>query len=59
MTDNARKHTAHLQDVIALIWSDATGFVRFRLVVALLLIMVAVILWLLVLRHISAASRRA
>ena len=41
MTDNARKHTAHLQDVIALIWSDATGFVRFRLVVALLLIMVA------------------
>src|SRR4051812_9986384 len=41
MTDNVRKHTAHLRDVIALIWSDATGFVRFRLVVALLLIMIA------------------
>jgi len=36
-----RKSTAHLREVIALIWTDATGFVRFRLVVALLLIMAA------------------
>jgi len=36
-----RKNTAHLREVIALIWTDATGFVRFRLMVALLLIMIA------------------
>src|ERR1700716_2919255 len=32
---------ASLREVIALIWTDATGFVRLRLVVALLLIMAA------------------
>jgi ABC-type transport system involved in Fe-S cluster assembly fused permease/ATPase subunit len=41
MLGNIRKSSAHLREVIALIWTDATGFVRFRLVVALLLIMVA------------------
>lgn len=41
MLENIRKSSTHLREVIALIWTDATGFVRFRLVVALLLIMVA------------------
>jgi ABC-type transport system involved in Fe-S cluster assembly fused permease/ATPase subunit len=41
MMQTLRKGTASLREVIALIWTDATGFVRFRLVVALLLIMVA------------------
>jgi ABC-type transport system involved in Fe-S cluster assembly fused permease/ATPase subunit len=36
-----RKNTAHLREVMKLIWTDANGFVRFRLVTALLLIMVA------------------
>jgi ABC-type transport system involved in Fe-S cluster assembly fused permease/ATPase subunit len=36
-----RKGMASLREVIALIWTDATGFVRFRLVVALLLIIAA------------------
>ena len=36
-----REGMASLREVIALIWTDATGFVRLRLVVALLLIMVA------------------
>jgi ABC-type transport system involved in Fe-S cluster assembly fused permease/ATPase subunit len=41
MIQKLRKNTAHLREVIALIWTDATGFVRLRLVVALLLIVVA------------------
>ncbi|MBS0418587.1 MAG: ABC transporter ATP-binding protein/permease [Proteobacteria bacterium] len=41
MFQSVRKGSAHLREVIALIWTDATGFVRFRLVMALLLIMVA------------------
>ena len=41
MIQKLRKNTAHLREVIALIWTDATGFVRLRLVVALLLIMAA------------------
>jgi hypothetical protein len=41
MMQTLRKGTASLREVIALIWTDATGFVRFRLVVALLLIVVA------------------
>jgi len=41
MIQTVRKSSAHLREVIALIWTDATGFVRFRLVVALLLIMIA------------------
>src|SRR3979411_1436336 len=36
-----REGMASLREVIALIWTDATGFVRFRLVVAFLLIMAA------------------
>ena len=36
-----RRSMASLGDVIGLIWTDATGFVRLRLVVALLLIMAA------------------
>jgi ATP-binding cassette subfamily B protein len=36
-----REGMASLREVIALIWTDATGFVRLRLVVALLLIMAA------------------
>ncbi len=41
MIQKLRKNTAQLREVIALIWTDATGFVRFRLVGALLLIMAA------------------
>lgn len=41
MMRSLRKGTASLREVVALIWSDATGFVRLRLVVALLLIVVA------------------
>jgi ABC-type transport system involved in Fe-S cluster assembly fused permease/ATPase subunit len=41
MVDDGREAPASLREVIALIWTDANGFVRFRLVVALLLIMVA------------------
>jgi ATP-binding cassette subfamily B protein len=41
MVEINRKSPVSLAEVIALIWTDATGFVRFRLVVALLLIMVA------------------
>src|SRR5882757_10824809 len=41
MMQKLRRGMASLREVIALIWTDATGFVRFRLVVALLLIMVA------------------
>jgi len=41
MIDNIRKSSAHLRQVIALIWTDATGYVRLRLAVALALIMVA------------------
>src|SRR3954463_10978649 len=41
MVEINRKSPVRLAEVIALIWTDATGFVRFRLVVALLLIMVA------------------
>jgi len=41
MVDDGREAPANLREVIALIWTDATGFVRFRLVVALLLIMIA------------------
>jgi len=36
-----RRSMASLREVIGLIWTDATGFVRLRLVVALLLIMAA------------------
>ena len=39
MTQKWRERMAGLREVIALIWTDATGFVRLRLVVALLLIM--------------------
>jgi ABC-type transport system involved in Fe-S cluster assembly fused permease/ATPase subunit len=39
MTQKWREEMASLREVIALIWTDATGFVRLRLVVALLLIM--------------------
>jgi ABC-type transport system involved in Fe-S cluster assembly fused permease/ATPase subunit len=39
MTQKWRGGVASLREVIALIWTDATGFVRLRLVVALLLIM--------------------
>jgi ABC-type transport system involved in Fe-S cluster assembly fused permease/ATPase subunit len=41
MMQRLRKGMASLREVIALIWTDATGFVRFRLVVALLLIIAA------------------
>src|SRR3569833_1210623 len=41
MVEVNRRSPVSLAEVIALIWTDATGFVRFRLVVALLLIMVA------------------
>jgi ABC-type transport system involved in Fe-S cluster assembly fused permease/ATPase subunit len=41
MMQKLRTGMATLREVIALIWTDATGFVRFRLVLALLLIMVA------------------
>jgi len=41
MMQTVRKSSAHLREVIALIWTDASGFIRLRLVVALLLIMVA------------------
>jgi ABC-type transport system involved in Fe-S cluster assembly fused permease/ATPase subunit len=41
MMQKLRKGMASLREVIALIWTDANGFVRLRLVVALLLIMVA------------------
>jgi ATP-binding cassette subfamily B protein len=41
MMQTLRKGRASLREVIALIWTDATGFVRLRLVAALLLIMVA------------------
>jgi len=41
MLQQLREGMASLREVIALIWTDATGFVRVRLVVALLLIMVA------------------
>ena len=41
MMQQLRKNTTRLRHVIALIWADASGFVRFRLVVALLLIMLA------------------
>jgi ABC-type transport system involved in Fe-S cluster assembly fused permease/ATPase subunit len=41
MMQKLRKGMASLREVIALIWTDATGFVRFRLVVALLLIIAA------------------
>jgi ABC-type transport system involved in Fe-S cluster assembly fused permease/ATPase subunit len=41
MMQKLRTGMASLREVIALIWTDATGFVRLRLVVALLLIMAA------------------
>jgi ATP-binding cassette subfamily B protein len=41
MVENGRSRPGSLAEVIALIWTDATGYVRFRLVAALLLIMVA------------------
>src|SRR3981081_341093 len=41
MMQKLRTGMASLREVIALIWTDATGFVRFRLMVALLLIMIA------------------
>jgi ATP-binding cassette subfamily B protein len=41
MMQKLRKGMASLREVITLIWTDATGFVRFRLAVALLLIIVA------------------
>jgi ATP-binding cassette subfamily B protein len=41
MMQKVRNGMASLREVIALIWTDATGFVRLRLVVALLLIMAA------------------
>ena len=41
MMQKLRRSMASLGDVIGLIWTDATGFVRLRLVVALLLIMAA------------------
>src|SRR2546423_4030503 len=41
MMQKLRRSMASLPEVIGLIWTDATGFVRLRLVVALLLIMVA------------------
>jgi len=41
MLQKVRNGMASLREVIALIWTDATGFVRLRLVVALLLIMAA------------------
>ena len=39
--EKLRKGMGSLREVIALIWTDATGFVRLRLVIALLLIMAA------------------
>ena len=41
MMRKLRARMAGLRDVIGLIWTDATGFVRLRLIVALLLIMAA------------------
>jgi len=41
MMQKLRKGMASLREVISLIWTDANGFVRSRLVVALLLIMTA------------------
>lgn len=41
MMQPLRKSTASLREVIALIWTDAAGFVRVRLIVALLLIVIA------------------
>jgi len=41
MFQSVCKGSAHLREVTTLIGTDATGFVRFRLLVALLLIMVA------------------
>jgi len=41
MDEQVSHKSAKLREVVALIWTDATGFVRFRLVVALLLIMFA------------------
>ncbi len=41
MMQTLRKSTASLREVIALIWTDATRFVRFRLLAALLLIVAA------------------
>jgi ATP-binding cassette subfamily B protein len=41
MMQTLRNGTASLREVIALIWTDATGFVRVRLVAALLLIVAA------------------
>jgi len=41
MMQKLRRSMASLREVIGLIWTDATGFVRLRLVVALLLIMAA------------------
>jgi ABC-type transport system involved in Fe-S cluster assembly fused permease/ATPase subunit len=41
MMQTLRRGTASLREVIALIWTDATGFVRLRLLAALTLIVVA------------------
>jgi ATP-binding cassette subfamily B protein len=41
MMQKLRTGMAGLREVIALIWTDATGFIRLRLVIALLLIMIA------------------
>jgi ATP-binding cassette subfamily B protein len=41
MMQKLRTGMASLREVITLIWTDATGFVRARLIIALLLIMVA------------------
>jgi ABC-type transport system involved in Fe-S cluster assembly fused permease/ATPase subunit len=41
MMQKLRKGIASLREVMTLIWTDATGFVRARLIIALLLIMVA------------------
>jgi len=41
MVDEGAQAPANFREVVSVIWTDATGFVRFRLVVALLLIMVA------------------
>jgi ATP-binding cassette subfamily B protein len=41
MDEELSRKSASLREVIALIWTDASGFVRFRLVVALLLILAA------------------
>ncbi len=41
MMEQLRNSLASLREVVGLIWTDATGFVRLRLVIALLLIMAA------------------